>query len=594
MSEDHNDESESTQKSPPIIAEELHNVHNDHQSMGYTPFNETNMMSMMMMTMMNSNDNNIDNNFDHENDDHSNGMSNLMFTMAPPPSHDDDDDNYEWDFDDDDNNNNNDDDDDDHDNDNRIDDCTQGAFYANLKHFDNSNDDSNPYHSIDYQAIADQALKHLNEEYTSTITSVPTTTIDDTLLLSSSTYDKKYVVVKHENDNIMKMKSNKDKEFDNHDDDDNNDTFVVHFDTINADESSQSRSNQKDKTQPSTFMDKNININKDAITKAMNNIRLKASSNFITKLDGGISKGTIISLYPMVDVPSYHQLIPSKSLLAFQRGNTEKSIDATARMTRSATLANSIIQYVESRSMETAPLEKNNGSDIFIIHIIGSDHVECASKDSIQQAIGPFVQWWHKASNNLNTSIGKILSSFRHLKIEFLGPNVPVEASKQKPILLFPDTNQKKTIFDKQGLQTATVNCQTYLYHDYLKAIQSNTDEQGKHFPNFIIAYNAGIWGYDDWTPTLKSMKNILPHPTPFVITSYTIQEAEDDAEVVKDLFCELKHFQKGDQQNELQKYMLHGPVINSFGSRRRRETITSPDQRPYFENGAWQLWLMG
>ena len=588
MSEDHNDESESTQKSPPIIAEELHNVHNDHQSLGYTPFNETNMMSMMMMTMMNSNDNNIDNNFDDENDDHSNGMSNLMFTMAPPPSHDDDDDNDEWDFDDDDNNNN-----DDDDNDNRIDDCTQGAFYANLKHFDNNNDDSNPYHSIDYQAIADQALKHLNEEYTATITSVPTTTNDDTLLLSSSPCDKKDVVVKNDNDNIIKMKSNNDKEFDNHDDDDNNDTFDVHFDTINVDESSQSRSKQKDKTQPSTFTDKNININKDAITKAMNNIRLKASSNFITKLDGGISKGTVISLYPMVDVPSYHQLIPSKSLLAFQRGNTEKSIDATARMTRSATLANSIIQYIESRSMETAPLE-NNGSDIFIIHIIGSDHVECASKDSIQQAIGPFVQWWYKASNNLNRPIGKILSSFRHLKIEFLGPNIPVESSKQKPILLFPDINQKKTVFDKQGLQTATVNCQTCLYHDYLKAIQSNMDEQGKHYPNFIVAYNAGIWGYDDWIPTLKSMNDILPHPTPFVITSYTIQEAEDDAEVVLDLFCEQKHFQKGDQHNELQKYLVHGPLINSFGSRRRRETMTSPDQRPYFENGAWQLWLMG
>ena len=105
-----------------------------------------------------------------------------------------------------------------------------------------------------------------------------------------------------------------------------------------------------------------------------------------------------------------------------------------------------------------------------------------------------------------------------------------------------------------------------------------------------MIAYNAGIWGYEEWKPTLMKMNEILPYPTPFNITSYTIQEAEDDAEVVQEVFYK----QKNVKENELKNVMTVGPSTNPFGSRKRRVTMTSPDARPYFENCASQIWLMG
>jgi len=53
--------------------------------------------------------------------------------------------------------------------------------------------------------------------------------------------------------------------------------------------------------------------------------------------------------------------------------------------------------------------------------------------------------------------------------------------------------------------------------------------------PDLIIAFNAGVWGYDSWKPTMERLVG-LQKSIPFVVTAYTLQEAEDDYETIKDI----------------------------------------------------------
>lgn len=60
-------------------------------------------------------------------------------------------------------------------------------------------------------------------------------------------------------------------------------------------------------------------------------------------------------------------------------------------------------------------------------------------------------------------------------------------------------------------------------------------------------------------------------------MTAYTLEEAKDDADILK----------------EYGKEEIWEAQLNPFGSRIERETRTSPGNRIYRENAAWQAWNM-
>jgi hypothetical protein len=150
------------------------------------------------------------------------------------------------------------------------------------------------------------------------------------------------------------------------------------------------------------------------------------------------------------------------------------------------------------------------------------------------------------------------------------------------------------------------------MYHDHLQSLEDandsddanpndnvididiNIDDEQKrnvsismslHYPNLVIAYNAGIWGYTDWHPTLKKLYE-FERTVPFVITAYTIFEAEDDFEVLEEV---LGVSLAGDGNG---RRCLWSAELNAFASRVVRETKSSDNA--YFENGAWQAYVMG
>ncbi len=700
---------------------------------GYTPLHETNLMSAMMMmnikTEMSTPGSNVAANDVFDENDKMVKRSNLIFTMAPPPTNNDTNhggvnSNYdnEWDFEDDPR----------HESNMKISKekesskevATEGEFYVNYDNFphqhqwqnkeyhvlsaddgivnedDNdapaiaaystTNGDSDDHFPFDYEAIAEQALQTLAEDYTSTISiteSSPLSSMRNTNtecvdgIVTSATAaatgadevngSRESDILTHEENKIVHENINRDSLISDNNDINraksfNNEVFDAKFD-----DQQPLQQQQVPQTIEPTI---HLNINTKAISKAMNRIRLKASSSLISKLDGGhetiiggneddgdydkrsndINNNTIYTTtnksYPIVNVPKYHPLIPSKSLLAFCRGNTKKSIDVTSRLTRSATLAHGMIRIFESGTIFQSILDDNEDG-VFVIHIVGADHVECSTVETLEQAVGPFVQWWQKASKSqgstkshpsasssstLPSSMGTIFSSFKHLRIELLGPNVPISSTKRRPIRLYPKkerTNINGTAPQNEslvGLHTATTMCRNCLYHDYIQTLQEEGESNNKismvnkfgdssvnqeikeqhksHvLPHCIIAYNAGVWGYDDWIPTINAINDKLPSKTPFIVTSYTLQEAEDDADVIRDILLErVKNVDKIDAGEDTgpkdtttydslaEKQILWEPSLNPFGSRKLREMATSPGSRPYFENGAYQCWIMG
>jgi hypothetical protein len=115
------------------------------------------------------------------------------------------------------------------------------------------------------------------------------------------------------------------------------------------------------------------------------------------------------------------------------------------------------------------------------------------------------------------------------------------------------------------------------------------------------ICFNAGVWGYSDWLPTLqlllqgesKDRGKGRDVGCPLVLTSYNAREAEDDLEVlwamnidVEETRC-LQHRQQVSVETMHNAAVLWGPALNPFRSLERRMCDGLPNEL-MFENWCW------
>ncbi|CAN0467947.1 unnamed protein product, partial [Ascophyllum nodosum] len=123
------------------------------------------------------------------------------------------------------------------------------------------------------------------------------------------------------------------------------------------------------------------------------------------------------------------------------------------------------------------------------------------------------------------------------------------------------------------------------LYHDVAHLFSA---------PDAIFLFNAGLWGYDDWLPTmeliLRPVDNLSDRRVPssaqasnvdmIVVTSYCAEEAEDDMDTLEQLLvCGRAPGFK----------WLWGPEVNPFRSLVPRKTRCGEEGRLLFENHSWQ-----
>jgi hypothetical protein len=263
-----------------------------------------------------------------------------------------------------------------------------------------------------------------------------------------------------------------------------------------------------------------------------------------------------------------HPIIPETPLKAFRR-TTEKAKKATAALTRSATLAQALTR-LESMNLLLASAStlqnSNSNSNTLCIHIVGVDHVECESPARLQTLFRPLIRWlsnWKKFP-------------VTHVELVLIGRDLNPQACANPVDLLFPATPNN---ISTSTIQTAIAVCHTGVYHEWLASTSSNNGTSTSQPPHFVIAFNAGIWGYHEWKPTLEYLNARETIATPMVITAYTLPESQEDHAVLLDelLLPPSK--------------CLWEPEPNPFGSNVKAPHSSNSEYR---ENAAWQAWHLG
>jgi hypothetical protein len=244
------------------------------------------------------------------------------------------------------------------------------------------------------------------------------------------------------------------------------------------------------------------------------------------------------------------------------------------------------------------------------LHFLGAEELECENS---------------KSSDHFVLSYAKLLEGaeqlgIRDLRITFIGPN------------LLGYDNQNTFFYHSMRV---SVESYARLYHDYYCAQK----EIGKfEMPDMVLMLNAGIWGYTSWLPTLDIFAKIstgcetssssgeysgdehsngvhvnsassMRAPV-FVVTSYTIEEAEDDEDTIREHFRKKLLLPVDDQhqledrevllppvhgnrtndyQGALQPHWIWEAEISPFKGLEEVERLTKIDGREYRLNHAWQ-----
>ena len=409
---------------------------------------------------------------------------------------------------------------------------------------DDGDNDASGDEDFDFRAIADQALRALDDEYLGTV----------------QMQQERAVVADNDDDvdddddddcgGAEEVLATDDKK------DNDKDEGLEHAEATTTDVTDAIALPSKAKEHP------NPPIDNDAVRKAMETMRLK-SPDLANTLDAGAEQRLDpkyrLSLAPTL-VPDVHGIIPPTPLKAFRK-MTSKAVSASANLSRSATISEALVRCLPHLLLpQGAEGGTKSANSRLVIHVVGSDYVECRTEETVRAAVGPLVRWIESACS----------SNVSDIDIHLLGPNVPIAAERRGLVdLSSPSTDS--------GVQSATARCINCVYHDYLRSEEGGT-------PDLAVAFNAGCWGYNEWRPTLEVMCN-HDSAIPFVITAYTVQEAEDDAEVVT-VVTEVAANAKA--------CCLWSAEINPFGSRKKRETASAAHGREYRENGAWQAWRLG
>jgi hypothetical protein len=302
--------------------------------------------------------------------------------------------------------------------------------------------------------------------------------------------------------------------------------------------------------------------------------------------------------------PRLHPIIPELPLKAFRKISSAKAIQATANLTRSVCIAEALHRY---NILQYHPHQEQT----IRIHVLGCDHVEIGYHNSnarsstttvttnepnlpydlirIRTLFGPIVRW-----------MGAHAEAPSHIHIELIGPNIPQHvaiATISSPIDLLPNTvtDTSNTRRAKQSLQSATLRCHSGTYEDILQN-DANTNEMCVGTPDLAIAFNAGVWGYQEWVTTIRYMIQHQSQSIPFVITAYTYEEAEDDYDTIADIVKQLQPVDH--KQIRCVWDVEHNPFASNLDHTTMPLSNTLTQQSSSHssrrrENAAWQSWRL-
>lgn len=199
------------------------------------------------------------------------------------------------------------------------------------------------------------------------------------------------------------------------------------------------------------------------------------------------------------------------------------------------------------------------------------------------------------------------------LRLVLCGPNVPRELNGTRHDCFAHVSKGKCTMINEERLfpddgSTLAVHLaySSSLYHHIPHQLEA---------PHALFLFNAGLWGYDDWRPTLDHVlfgpaaRPGLSPRTAMVITSYCEEEADDDMDTIEKLVSQRRHQPGLDERGErgdipqdvsaddgeqgsnqaADVQWLWQPELNPHRSLVVRESKCAEPGRLMFENHYWQ-----
>ena len=183
------------------------------------------------------------------------------------------------------------------------------------------------------------------------------------------------------------------------------------------------------------------------------------------------------------------------------------------------------------------------------VHIIGADWKEGRSKE---QSMDVF--------RDLLVILGQI-GFVKRVHITLVGPHIEVKMAGT--------SHKNLKVSDDPSVPTLSLTYSDTLYHKF------NTQKTTRE-PHLVCAYNAGIWVFDEWTPTVLHVYRNMS--CPLVITSYNLHESVEDRLTMEEIGVKPEHWCWKPELN----------VFRSLNSKKKTDKSVS-DVSP---NKAWQcIW---
>jgi len=492
-----------------------------------------------------------------------------------------------------------------------------GAFYVNPNVFGNSNDmdgtavtpalNSSSVEDINFDQIAASALSALDEEYQQTTGVMPPSDAisskekqqeDEDLKIIAAGFDER----REELQRIREQGG-----------------FVTQWEESDGKSSTFGGVSEKDQKRK-----KDDDVDTNAVRKAIETLAVKNKDapfqqKFVIWQQRQLPQNQQEQQKQQVDSSSQHALIPTTSYEVFYEPTpTAESRLASANLSRSATLAEAVVRL--------SLLSNFQDDDVLLIDIVGVDHVECDSASRIRNTFRPFIRWlddYFRVVSSQKDHQTKI----RSVHFRLIGRDLATTSTTAEGVivdlLLEDDSSSTPTQSSSSPSPSpssslrATATCHSGVYHEFWEEQirkagprSSNNEHDGKTIPDLAVAFNAGIWGYREWADTIQYLalqqdttmtlpaavnadnndKNSARCGLPMVITAYTLDECQEDQEVISQSIT-TSTAEDGTGSSYRAK-ILWESERNPFGSQVIRETKSST--REYRENACWQAWLLG
>ena len=294
------------------------------------------------------------------------------------------------------------------------------------------------------------------------------------------------------------------------------------------------------------------------ISSAVSSIRL-SNPSLINKLDAGFSKmvssGSLSArvVAPTKKLERSHPIIPPAPYAAFMDAS-EKAIESSKFLSRSATICHALARLATLSEIAPGAGQRRK----LTIDCVGADVVETSD---VKRLFNPVFRWVRDFLRRSTSNDGD--DENIDITINLVGPMIPLKL-------------HRKTLISNEcedGRGNDIVKCFSDFYHVYLSSPSAPPTDR----TDLAISFNSGLWGYDDWIPTLSYLSLLPPEKSlDVVFTSYTVEEGKDDWDKVFEV-CSSGMVD-----------VLWPPQRNVFSSRVERKTMTKVEGREYFENFCW------